>query len=159
MTESLDVNESNAGKRPTFLTVLCILTWIGSAWGIISSLFIQDPGLKEYAGYYYWVMLALNLGTLFGALQMWKLSKMGLYIWTACEVIAVVLMWVVVKGYLGHIMGDAVEASGMNDEMSAAFASAGTAAIESAMNFALILGSLFPALFIVLYWINAKHLK
>lgn len=159
MTETLDLNEEGTGKRPTFLTVLCILTFIGSAWGVISSLAIKDPGLNAYAGWYYWVMLLLNLGTLFGAIQMWQMKKMGLLIWTACEVLSVVLLWVVVKGYLASLMGDVSEASGMNNEFGRAFAASGNAMIESAMNFALILGSLFPAAFIVMYWVNAKHLK
>lgn len=31
--------ENNEEKRPTFLTVLCILTFIGSGWGVLSPLF------------------------------------------------------------------------------------------------------------------------
>ena len=31
--------ETNQLKRPTFLTVLCILTFIGSGWGVLSQLF------------------------------------------------------------------------------------------------------------------------
>lgn len=31
--------EENKMKRPTFLTVLCILTFIGSGWGVLSQLF------------------------------------------------------------------------------------------------------------------------
>lgn len=31
--------ESNPVKRPTFLTIVCILTFIGSGWGVLSNLF------------------------------------------------------------------------------------------------------------------------
>ena len=34
----IDNTNSNGGKRPTFLTVLCILTFIGSGLGIMGSL-------------------------------------------------------------------------------------------------------------------------
>ncbi|MES2589377.1 MAG: hypothetical protein V4622_10380 [Bacteroidota bacterium] len=161
MSETLDLNQESAGKRPGFLTVLCILTFIGSGWGAISAVAFQDAGLTAYAAYYPWVMLVLNLGTLFGALQMWKMKKSGLMIWTACEVIGVVLMWVVVKGYISSLMSPAMDNAmeGMSSELSGAFANAGNAMIESAMNMALIIGSIFPAVFIILYWVNAKHLK
>jgi hypothetical protein len=159
MSETLD-NSAVEAKRPTFLTVLCVLTFIGSGWGAISALAFQDAGVSAYASYYYWVVLVLNLGTLFGALQMWKLKKTGLFIWTACEVIGVILMWVVVKGYLSSLMsGTAVSGTEMGAEMENALNNAGSTVVQGAMNMVLIIGSLFPAVFIILYWLNAKHLK
>lgn len=160
--ENLDETGAQAAKRPTFLTVLCILTFIGSGWGIISALAQKDPGLEAYAGYYYWVTLLFNVGTLFGAFQMWKLKKMGLMIWTACEVLSVILMWVVVKGYLASLvspaMGEALAGTN-NEELTQAAATMGSAMVEGVMNTALIIGSAFPAVFVLLYWLNAKHLK
>lgn len=155
MSETLD-NTVEQNKRPTFLTVLCILTFIGSGWGIISSLAFQEPLMSEYAGYYYWVMLLLNVGTLLGAIQMWQMKKMGLYIWTAAEVISVILMWVVVKGFVAELTG-AVETG--DAEVDRLVTSAANETVAGAMNFALILGSIFPAAFVVMYWLNAKHLK
>ncbi|MEP6627313.1 MAG: hypothetical protein ABJA32_04980 [Ginsengibacter sp.] len=38
MDSKLDDFESEPEPRPTFLTVLCILTFIGSGWGIISAI-------------------------------------------------------------------------------------------------------------------------
>lgn len=161
MSETLDLNQENAGKRPTFLTVLCILTFIGSGWGAISSVAMQTPELTAYASYYPWVMLVLNLGTLFGALQMWKMKKTGLYIWTACEVISVVLMWVVVKGFVSSQLSPAMDTAmeGMDDNFSRALSSGANSMLEGTMNMMLMIGSIFPALFVVLYWVNAKHLK
>ncbi|MBI1838044.1 MAG: hypothetical protein HYR91_12340 [Flavobacteriia bacterium] len=159
--ENLDQDLHGDAKRPTFLTVLCILTFIGSAWGIISTFASKDPGLSNYAGYYYWVVLLLNVGTLFGALQMWKLKKVGLFIWTACEVLAVVLMWIVIKGYVASIMNPAMDTAleGSGAQLSNAVTTAGSAMVEGIMNTVLITGSVFSAIFVVLYWINAKHLK
>ncbi|MEY3238168.1 MAG: hypothetical protein RI883_2269 [Bacteroidota bacterium] len=162
MSETLDNVEGQEAKRPTFLTVLCVLSFIGSGWGIISALAMKDPGLAEYAGYYYWVMLLLNIGTLYGAFAMWKMQKMGLYIWTAAEVIGVVLMWVVVKGYLASMMApiDSLnEIEGMEGLNTEVLAAGGNALVEGVMNTALIIGSIFPAVFVLLYWMNAKHLK
>lgn len=156
MSETLDNTAAESAKRPAFLTVLCILTFIGSGWGIISALAFQEPLMKEYAGYYYWVMLLLNLGTLFGAIQMWKMKKVGLYIWTASEVISLILMWVVIKGFVAHLTGD-VDTGDSN--LDSLVSSAANEAVASTMNFALILGSIFPAAFIIMYWLNAKHLK
>ena len=31
--------QQNGRRRPVFLTVLCILTFIGSGWGVLSNLF------------------------------------------------------------------------------------------------------------------------
>ena len=38
MTETLQEYEQRPPARPTFLTVLCILTFIGSGWGIVSGI-------------------------------------------------------------------------------------------------------------------------
>ncbi len=159
MSETLESVVAPTTKRPTFLTVLCILTFIGSGWGIISSLVMKDPGLTEYAGYYYWVVLLLNLGTLYGALQMWKLKKMGLYIWTAAEVLSIVLMWVVIKGYIASLTAPVMDGIEGSDEFSSLMQTGSSAMIEGVMNTALMIGSIFPAVFVVLYWLNAKHLK
>lgn len=155
MSETLD-NVSGPAKRPAFLTVLIVLTFIGSAWGIYGALTV-DPALSDYAGYYPWVTLILCLGTAFGAYQMLSLKKSGLYIWTAAEVISVILMWVVVKGFISDATGMAGEASG--SELGMQVASASNEVLQAAMNLALIIGSIFPAVFVLLYWLNAKHMK
>lgn len=160
--ENLDETGTQTAKRPAFLTVLCILTFIGSGWGILSAFAQKDPGLEAYAGYYYWVSLLLSAGTLFGAIQMWQLKKMGLWIWTACEVISVVLMWVVMKGYVASLLSPAVDdaiAQGGNEELVNAAANLGAGMIEGVVNTTLMVGSGFAAVFVVLYWVNAKHLK
>jgi hypothetical protein len=161
MSEENVAAAEGAAKRPTFLTVLCILTFIGSGWGLISAIAMTDPVIDAYAGYYKWVQVLLCLGTLFGALQMWQLKKTGLYIWTAAEVISVVLMWVVVKGLMASLVGEA--GAELADEYGSDVANmamtGANAMVESMLNMMLIIGSIFPAVFVLLYWLNAKHLK
>lgn len=153
--ETLDNQDLGSAKRPTFLTVLCILTFIGSGLVILMSFAKKDPVIEEYASYYYWVTIALSVGTLFGAIQMWKLKKMGLYIWTLCELAAIVLVWVVIKGVTASLLTSEVnaqlEATGMQ--------ATANAMVEGVMNTVLMLYTIIPGIFVLLYWLNAKHLK
>ena len=114
LTENQPINE--APKRPQFLTVLCILTFIGSGltfigaiWGYIS-IKISAPVLENMgntSGDTYGMMsgiqeammkavenavpnmiigLVCSLLCLYGALQMWKLKKMGFFIYSVGEI-------------------------------------------------------------------------
>jgi hypothetical protein len=122
--------------RPTFLTVLCILTWISSgllfllfltatvAFGVVGGMLskvgmgaIGGAGAAAFGGF------ALTYGLMFtGALMMWKVKKMGFYIYVAGNVINLALPFVF--GMPFDIMGTAI-----------------------------------VAIFIALYAINLKHLK
>lgn len=140
-------------SRPTFLTVLCILTFIGSGWGVISSIAYQDDVLSRYASYYYWIIMFLHIGTIYGAIQMWQMKKTGLYIWTVFEALSVILMWVIVKAAMADYLDDVT--MGVSD-----WAASGTKVlVKTAMNTMLVIGSFFPAVFVLLYWLNAKHLR
>ena len=92
------------GERPTFLTVLCILTFIGSGLGILGALllivgagaimsFLGSMGGATGAGSMVYIGLSLILAivSLFGALQMWKLKKMGFFIYAGASVIGIIL--------------------------------------------------------------------
>ena len=137
----------NTEKATGFLKTLCILTIIGSGISILSSLFQQEDAVVDAYGWYYWLMILLSAGTLYGALQMMKLQKMGLYIYTACQVLSILLPWVIVKAVLSEV----------------ANAGPGGAAIEGAVqnmaNLIMIVMSIIPAAFLIMYWINAKKLK
>jgi hypothetical protein len=101
-------------KRPTFLKVLCILTFIGSGLGIIFSLLTPlmkdwyvnmmqaNPNVDEQqyeqamkafnAGWGYFLLsAALSVGTLIGAILMWNLKKNGFFIYVFCTVAMLVL--------------------------------------------------------------------
>ena len=74
---------SEENSRPQFLTVLCILTFIGSGLGILGSLLslvgVGMLGSFAIAGGVIWTFLGLCSSglCLFGAIQMWGLKKQG----------------------------------------------------------------------------------
>ena len=97
-----NINETATPKRPTFLTVLCILTFISAGTGILSSLLTPPfsdvlvemvkiyPGLDENikadaikvyeAGWsYHLTTFVLSACSLLGAIMMWKLKKTGFH--------------------------------------------------------------------------------
>jgi hypothetical protein len=113
-------NAPEVQKRPTFLTVLCILTFIGSglstvlyliaviAFGAISGVLdsvpgfgaMGDAGLAIFA-----VFFVLAFLSLFGAIMMWKLKKTGFYLYTAANIIALILPFVLFSGVPVNIFG------------------------------------------------------
>lgn len=139
MSETLD-STPEAGKRPAFLTVLCILSFIGA--GIVIILLLLGAlaggmveaaaGQVEAAGGTttvetggLWTLLIvqsiLTIASLVGVIKMWKLQKQGYYIYVGAAV-AGIIAGAVLSGFA--------------------------------------VGSLlFPVLFIVLYGLNLKHMS
>jgi hypothetical protein len=97
-----ELSNQNIAKRPLSLTILCILTFISAGMGIISSLITplfsdvmieflkSNPKVDEKmmdepihllnAGWgYYMLTLLFVLGSLTGAILMWKLKKTGIH--------------------------------------------------------------------------------
>lgn len=118
-----------AKQRPTFLTVLCILTFIGSGLGVLFSLLgilglgATNSFLSNYAGAAASsgmlkpiLILIFSGASLYGAIMMWSLKKMGYYLYVAAQILIV------------------------------------------AFGFSWI-GLFFAALFIVLYGLNLKYLE
>tara|TARA_Y100001978_G_scaffold200747_1_gene217634 strand:- start:991 stop:1449 length:459 start_codon:yes stop_codon:yes gene_type:complete len=143
-----DMSE-NEEKATGFLKVLCILTIIGSALSIFGSLFQKEDAVVEAYGWYYWVMLLLAVGTLYGALQMMKLKKMGLYIYTVCEVLSIVLPWMIVKTVIDEA---ASVTGGVEGQIM-------TEAADTIANITMVVMSIVPAAFLIMYWTNAKKLS
>ncbi len=139
----------NEEKATGFLKVLCILTIIGSALSIFGSLFQKEDAVVEAYGWYYWVMLLLAVGTLYGALQMMKLKKMGLYIYTVCEVLSIVLPWMIVKTVIDEA---ASVTGGVEGQIM-------TEAADTIANITMLVMSIVPAAFLIMYWTNAKKLS
>lgn len=98
-------NNNEVQVRPQFLTVLCILTFISAGFGSIGSIttplfsdmlvaFLQsNPNVDEEAmemamktieaGWGYYIFLfVLSLGSLTGAILMWKLKKIGFHVYS-----------------------------------------------------------------------------
>jgi len=133
-------------KRPQFLSVLCVLTFLSTGLGIFTSILtpmISDylvefitsmPGYEQNlteegmvmlkAGWvYYLVSLVLISLSLFGAIKMWKLKRIGFHLYT----IANLLLFCLPSIFLG-------------------------------MDFNLI-GLVLPGLFIGLYAIHLKYMN
>ena len=88
----------NTTTRPTFLTVLCILTFIGSGLGLIGNLLMLVGAsflssiLGDIPDMTALIVIGIlgNVACLYGAMQMWKLKKMGFYAYVGGAVIPLV---------------------------------------------------------------------
>ncbi len=98
--------QATANQRPGFLTVLCILTFIGSGLGVLFNLLgIFGIGalsgfLAKYGGTSLdagilkpVLMLVFSAASLYGAILMWKLKKVGFYLYVAAQVLIVAFGW------------------------------------------------------------------
>ena len=121
-----------SGERPTFLTVLCILTWVGSGLGIIGA-FTGDSASASPL-WYQMILLVANILTAYGAYAMWNLQKTGLYVYTAGEVIALILPFILIYAILPSFAANL-------------------------MGSMMIVYAIFPIAFLIMYWLNAKHLQ
>ncbi len=107
MEENKDVQanaQATANQRPTFLTVLCILTFIGSgllllfsilglfAAGALEGMAKSMPGFTSGGGILKSIILVvLAAGSLYGAIMMWQLKKMGFYLYALANIILVII--------------------------------------------------------------------
>lgn len=104
--EVLDQVTPTSGVRPGFLTTLCVLTFIGSGLGLLaifllivaagafSDVLSSIPGmdaLLDMSYAYLFIALALAAASLYGAIQMWKLKKMGFSIYAGANVAGLLL--------------------------------------------------------------------
>jgi hypothetical protein len=158
--EQTNMETAVPAKRPQFLNVLCILSYIGTGIGIIMGIYhlatagaaqasveMLDnmagddmsaiPGMESMmdgaiaAAKYAYVLAAVeivaNLMCLFGVMQMWKMKKMGYYVYVLGQLVAIITPIVLVGGGLfGGIM---------------------------------IVMAIFPIAFIIMYGLNLKHMS
>ncbi|HCL57774.1 MAG TPA: hypothetical protein DHW82_12310 [Spirochaetia bacterium] len=94
------MGETENKTIPTFLKVLCILTFIGSGLAILGSLLLiigagalmaNIPGLGSAMGgstVYLVLSLIFAAGSFYGALQMMKGQKLGFFIYTGANAAA-----------------------------------------------------------------------
>ena len=117
-------NTEQHPKRPELLTMLCILTFIGSGLAAFANLtfflsydeiqYMFDDLSKEFPE----IALILNGGkkffiagfilytiSLMGALQMWKLRKIGFHLYTAAQVFILILPVVTIESFEISIFG------------------------------------------------------
>jgi len=159
--ETLDLHDDRPQKRPVFLTVICILTFVGSGIGFLSSGFgllatsfteqnyrnleraaqIQDlSGLASFEDYMFWTKVSNGVGLLvailciIGAVLMMQLKKTGFYLYLFGSVLSVV-----------------ISALAMKVLMPAGFEGIGVVTV--------VLGGLISAAFVIMYAVNLKHMK
>jgi hypothetical protein len=152
--EQTNTGAATPAKRPTFLTVLCILSFVAAGIAIIGSIIgymgmavvegmggmegmegategmSTMPGMEDamalmvHAKTLLIVGIVITLIALFGVIQMWKQKKMGFYIYTGAQVIGIIIPIVI----------------------------AGMAAFSA-------MGLFFSIAFIVMYGLNLKHMS
>ncbi len=86
-------NVPTTNQRPQFLTVLCILSYIGCGLAIIGGLM----SIGKISGI---INLLAALICLYGVLQMWKLKKIGFYFYLVGE-ITPMIVGIVTLGFAG----------------------------------------------------------
>lgn len=155
-----EIVETGSPKdRPVFITVLCILTFCGAGIAIFSSLFsiltvgqlestmnemndvFNDTNIgMDFGNSYRWMKISyfLNLiGSLLclvGALFMWKLNKLGFYIYIVGQILPMIGSYMTI-----------------NSVSMGVFAGLGVIVT--------IIGMMFPIAFIIMYGLNLKHMK
>ena len=101
----------SAPKRPQMLSILCILTFIGSGLNIFSSLFIASffdtfqvgaeelgerydlPGMEVLLSAtpgFFLITALLNASSVAGAFKMWQLRKMGFHIYAVAQILLLI---------------------------------------------------------------------
>lgn len=172
--ENLDsVGSTQQKGRPTFLTVLCILTFVGSGLGLLGGLFgLLGLGFlsslsASVEGDMLWAVIALVSSALclFGAIQMWGLKKIGFSLYLVGSVLAIVtyIMNAVNASSRMASFTDSMNkySSQMSNEVAAQNELASNAVGSVASGFAwggAIFYSLVTVAFIIMYNANRKHL-
>jgi hypothetical protein len=109
--EQLLPDTESKEKRPSLLTVLCILTFIGSGMNVFSNLVVflfYDASMKlteeivksfKISGMepflnakpvYFAVTALINALALAGAIRMWQLRKLGFHIYTVAQILVII---------------------------------------------------------------------
>ena len=163
MSETLDMSQGKGG-RPTFLTVLCILTFIGSGLGVLGGLLgmVGTSALGMFAPQGTMLVQIIGLAAsglcLYGAIQMWGLKKQGFTMYLIGAIIGIVgpiISVLTIDSYVREIAG--VAAMG-DDASSALFAESMVAAARTAAITGVVIGIIINGGFILMYNMNKKHL-
>ncbi len=116
--ENINPSQNDPVKRSDLLTVLCILTFIGSGLASFSNLFIYlsyedmlvivDEYEIEVPGFdmmmsggrrFFITGFILYTFSWVGALQMWKLRKMGFHLYTGAQLFILILPVAMIESY------------------------------------------------------------
>lgn len=166
MTEETLEPNAQGQERPTFLTVLCILTFIGSGLGLIGGLvglfggsflsFLTGGGGTTIAII---VGLVASVLCLLGAIRMWGLYKQGFILYLVGALLAIVGS-IISATTMGAAVNDAVQGLGeINNEAVDAQASEVAGAVASGFAWmGVVWAVIINGLFIGLYAANKKAL-
>lgn len=156
-------NAVQENKRPTFLTVLCILTFVGVGISIVSSIIGALAVSAASAMLDTATSMANSTGTemdnvtnaaVTAADSLAKNGMMYYILLIVCALICFVgafMMWKLKKtGFYVYVVGELVP-------VILPFIFFGGFGILG--GFALVLGLIFPIAFIIMYGLNLKHLK
>lgn len=118
------IENNEESKRPVFLTILCVLTFISSFVGALSALFTplfsdifvtvvsESPFVEESlrpaliglinAGwrFHFW-MLLFHIGSFIGAVYMWQLKKIGFHFYAISNLAILFIPTVVLNMLVG----------------------------------------------------------
>lgn len=159
MTDILDETDEfvdrREGKRPVFITVLCILTWVGCGLGLISGLFqlwsysIASSAINAFqqangtgrtgVNFIFWTSIATLVGSLLcaiAAMFMFKQKKIGFFIYIVGQAIPII------AGFYSAL--------------------AVTNGIGIGQSFTIVMtaaGMIFPIAFIIMYGVNLKYMN
>jgi hypothetical protein len=158
--EQTNMEAGVPAKRPQFITVLCILTWIGCGIGLIASVMgyfaVQTAGAMmdvAAASDPEAMDMAATMPGMEEAMNAMKYAGISL----AVGILGIILcfagsmmMWKLKKtGFYLYAVGQIVPL----------VVSAVLIGASAFGGFALVMGAIFPVLFIVLYGLNLKHMN
>ncbi|MCH2225671.1 MAG: hypothetical protein MK066_12945 [Crocinitomicaceae bacterium] len=159
LNDILDHNIKGAPstKRPAFITVLCILTWVGAGLGLLTTLYsfftigTLETTYENFSSFssenfdvakiVKWQRFSIyanvfgNILCLIGAFLMWNLRKIGYYIYLPGQIIPLVI------GTYAALSISSIPILGGLGIFGAA------------------LGAIFPIAFLIMYGLNLRHMR
>ncbi len=137
--------------RPTFLTVLCILTWVGSGIGLISGL-IGIIGASALEG------IDMGDSALNATMENAKMIQYASFVCIIlCIVVSVMMLQMKKTGFYLYLVGELAPLALSFLMLGSIGAASGLAG--GAMAAAGAIAAIFPIAFVVMYALNLKHMK
>ena len=147
-----------SSERPTFLTVLCILTFIGSGLGVIGNLLglIGSSALSAFSvggasAMWSFVGLAASGLCLYGAIQMWGLKKQGFTLYAAGVAVSILTSIIVAATF-------STAASAAGSALGGAAGDAASSVYSTGIWMGTIVAIAINVAFLAMYNANKKHL-
>jgi hypothetical protein len=164
MSENLDNMNAGEAKRPTFLTVLCILTFIGSGLGVLGGILglLGSSVLATFAPAGGTVLVSVlsllaSVLCLFGAIQMWGLKKMGFMLYLGGSVLSLIvgiMNAMTVGAAMDEINEMTAEMGGEMSQVNDAMSNVASTAAWTGFAMSLVI----TLVFVLMYNANRKHL-